>query len=760
MKYSGEFLKEIIFPLGGIGTGSIGLCGNGHFMDWEIFNRPSKGSNNGCTHIAVKAEYEDGRSVAKVLQGDWIKDLIGKYSRSGYSGYGFGPDVSTFAGFSHFENVTFTGEFPFASLCFSDSAFPGEITLTAFNPFIPLDADNSGIPAAIFDIRITSREDGVKYTAVFSLQNPFEKSLNREIDLGGGRGVFLKNDGAAPDEIGYGDLTVCCNDKKAVVQEYWYRGSWSDGLCTFWNELSTSGITRRRYTTPGKHDTCSISSVKSADAGRDCSFRFVLSWNAPICYNYWSPCRDSDGKDITWKNYYALRFENSSKSAEYVLDNYDMLYGKSEVFRKALFTSTLDGSVIDAVSSTLSVLKSATVSRLPDGSFYGWEGLQETSGSCEGTCTHVWSYAYALCFLFPELERSLRNCEYRYNMKNSGGLIFRTKLPLGIDPGDSFPCVDGQMATVFKTYREWKISGDTEWLKSQWDNIKKVISYAWSPENPNCWDRDRDGILEGRQHHTLDMELFGPSSWLEGMYLAALKAAALMAEYLSDPIASQYRSLYEAGRKFLNSELFNGRFFTQKIDIKDKSCTERFECPDYWNAETGELKYQIGGGCEIDQMLAQWHADIIGLGDIFDREKRVTALRSMLERNYKPRLRDMTNLWRNFAINDESGVIICDYTDGGKPVIPIPYSDECMTGFEYAFAGLLISSGFYDNGIKVVKGIRDRYDGKKRNPYNEIECGSNYAQSNGELRPAADNQRVQLRYAGKNDRLQPRHRNR
>ena len=79
-------------------------------------------------------------------------------------------------------------------------------------------------------------------------------------------------------------------------------------------------------------------------------------------------------------------------------------------------------------------------------------------------------------------------------------------------------------------------------------------------------------------------------------------------------------------------------------------------------------------------MLAQWHADIIGLGDIFDREKRVTALRSMLERNYKPRLRDMTNLWRNFAINDESGVIICDYTDGGKPVIPIPYSDECITG--------------------------------------------------------------------------------
>jgi hypothetical protein len=50
-----------------------------------------------------------------------------------------------------------------------------------------------------------------------------------------------------------------------------------------------------------------------------------------------------------------------------------------------------------------------------------------------------------------------------------------------------------------------------------------------------------------------------------------------------------------------------------------------------------------------------------------------------------------------------------------------------MTGFEYAFAGLLISEGYVDKGLTVVKAIRDRYDGKKRNPWNEIECGSNYA---------------------------------
>ena len=91
-------------------------------------------------------------------------------------------------------------------------------------------------------------------------------------------------------------------------------------------------------------------------------------------------------------------------------------------------------------------------------------------------------------------------------------------------------CLDGQMGAVIKCYREWKISGNNEWLSEHWESIKKVLEYAWSPSNEDCWDLNRDGVLEGRQHHTLDMELFGPSGWLEGMYLAALRAGAEKAD--------------------------------------------------------------------------------------------------------------------------------------------------------------------------------------------------------------------------------------
>ncbi len=719
MIYEGNKLKEIVFPLGGIGTGSIGLNGVGHLVDWEIFNRPDKGSYNGYTHIAIRAEFPDGRSDTRVLQGDWIKDYMGKYSGGKYYGYGYGPETSTLAGFPHFEKTVFKGEFPFASLTFSDTGFPAEVTLTAFNPFIPQNVKDSALPAAVFDISVKSREPGVGFTVCFTLQNPYGVSENTAVGIGGAKGVFMKNAGKEKDDTDYGDMTLTCVSESTEVVENWYRGGWVDAMCVFWRELSEGRLHPRKYAEPGSRDVSSVYCRLGRESSSSC--RFVLTWNSPNCSNYWS------GEPGAWKNRYAVLFGDSSATNDYVLREYERLKKQSEIFRDALLGVSLGGDVTSAISSALCVLKSPTVLLLEDGTFYGWEGVHEKEGSCEGTCTHVWSYAYALCFLFPELERSLRECELRYDVRENGAMAFRTKLPLGADPGGFRPCVDGQAATVFKVYREWMISGDDKWLGEAWKTAKRVLSFFWDEGNGDAWDADRDGVLEGRQHHTLDMELFGPSSWLEGMYLAALAAAVKIAGRLGDPDEGLYRSLFENGRKYLNGELFNGKYFCQKIDLKSREYPDRFDCPNYWNEEAEELKYQIAGGSEIDQMLGQWHASVLGLGRIFDPEKTKTALRSMMERNFKKRLRDVPNTLRVFALNDESGSIICDYTGAEKPVIPIPYAEECMTGFEYAFAGLLLSEGMRSEAESVVSAVRDRYDGEKRNPYNEIECGSNYA---------------------------------
>ena len=734
MLYKGEHLNEISFPLGGIGTGCIGLAGNGSLIDWEIFNRPNKGSTNGHSHFAIKAI--DGEKVTtKILMGDVNKEFMGRLKNAKNVGYGHGLDRETMGGFPNFRNVEFNGTFPVADLHFTDDILPAKVTMTAFNPFIPLDDANSSLPAAFFEFTVENPEEReIQYQLAFSVRNPYAVNRNKAQKRDGITGITLQNTQCDDSAIEYGDLTMATDAADTLTQSYWYRGRWLDPIVTYWNEFSAlKDMSERSYEEEAGLSVATLVAKLTVPGKESRKVRFLLSWNVPNCYNYWSEYKDEQGQHITWKNYYATVFANSRESAQYCLKNWDMLYSRTKKFRDSIHNMTMDPAVIDAVTANLSVLKSPTVLRLEDGAFYGWEGVSQNDGSCEGTCQHVWNYAYALCFLFPKLERSIRDAEFRYAMDEDGKTVFRLKLPYGRDRGDVRACVDGQMGTVFKMFREWKLSGDTAWLKSHWNDIKLLLAYAWSEKNPDRWDFDRDGVLEGRQHHTLDMELFGPSSWLQSMYLTALKAAAEMAEVVGDGEAAKlYREIFAKGFRWTDENLFNGKYFVHKVDVKDKSVLFPYEdaVKTYWNAEKQEIKYQIQDGSIIDQMLGQWHADILGLGDVFAPDKVQTALQSMMENNFKASMREFVNPWRLYCLNDEAGTIMCDYPAGTvKPIIPITYSEETMTGFEYAFAGLLMSRGFVEDGIRVVKAIRDRYDGKKRNPWNEIECGSNYARS-------------------------------
>jgi hypothetical protein len=51
------------------------------------------------------------------------------------------------------------------------------------------------------------------------------------------------------------------------------------------------------------------------------------------------------------------------------------------------------------------------------------------------------------------------------------------------------------------------------------------------------------------------------------------------------------------------------------------------------------------------------------------------------------------------------------------------------TGIEYQVASHLIMFGRVDEGLEIVRAVRDRYDGRVRNPFNEYECGHWYARA-------------------------------
>ncbi len=381
--------------------------------------------------------------------------------------------------------------------------------------------------------------------------------------------------------------------------------------------------------------------------------------------------------------------------------------------------------------------------RLEGGEIWAWEGQHTQDGSCEGTCTHVWNYQQALPHLFPALERTLRETEFTYNMLPTGGLTFRQKLPLGAGFDVIGPCADGHFGAVIKTYRDWKLSGDTEWLKRYWPKVRRAVEYAWSKDNPDLWDPDETGVLSGRQHQTLDMELFNPNSWLGSIYVAALLGASEMAAALGEQeFADKCGKLGRNGASHIDDKLFNGRWFVQDIDLSDKSVLAPFDTgrkagvladgfmETYWSDEHSELKYQMGEGCITDQILGQWHAEVAGLGGFLDDGKVTTALKAVHANNFLPSLENHFNPCRNYAYEDEAGLLVATYPEGVRqPMVAAPYAEEVWTGIEYMSASHMIMRGLLDEGLDVVRAARDRHDGARRNPWNEIECGSYYARS-------------------------------
>ena len=110
--YEGRRTREISFPLGGIGSGCIGLAGNGELIDAEIFNRPNKGSHLGFTHFAVKAERDGEVLDARVLRGDEQIKFVSQFADEDTEGeyeyiseYGTQYDPAIVSGIAHYHNT-------------------------------------------------------------------------------------------------------------------------------------------------------------------------------------------------------------------------------------------------------------------------------------------------------------------------------------------------------------------------------------------------------------------------------------------------------------------------------------------------------------------------------------------------------------------------------------------------------------------------------------------------------------------------------
>ncbi len=435
-----------------------------------------------------------------------------------------------------------------------------------------------------------------------------------------------------------------------------------------------------------------------------------------------------------YKPWYAARFKSIDEVTDYITVNYARLRSESERFRDAFYASTLPDEVIEAVAANLTILKSPTILRTEDGKLWAWEGCSDGKGCCHGSCTHVWNYAQAIPHLFPELERSLRETEFLVSQDESGHQAFRANLPV-TEPGHGFhAAADGQLGGIMKAYRDWRISGDRDWMLKLFPRVRASMDYCIA-----TWDPDHLGVLVEPHHNTYDIEFWGPDGMCSSFYLGALTAMVEMCREAGQS-AELYITLLEKGIRYMEEELFDGEYFIQKIQWTG------LRAPDPTRVTVGYgigyspealqilqeegPKYQYGQGCLSDGVLGMWLATASGLPEVLDDGKVTSHLVAVHRYNLKHDLRDHPNPQRpTFAVGREGGLLLCTWPKGGALSLPFVYSNEVWTGIEYQVASHLLMKGETEKGLSIVRACRDRYDGSIRNPFNEYECGHWYARA-------------------------------
>jgi len=140
--YRGESLKRIGMPVGGVCAGQVYLGGDGKLWLWDIFNKTTRGvadkGTSGENYVKPLEQFspvEQGFAVRVKSKG---KEVIKKLDSSGFS------------------DVGFRGEYPVGFVTYRDKSLPIEVVLRAYSPFIPLDTDESSLPATVMEFTVTN----------------------------------------------------------------------------------------------------------------------------------------------------------------------------------------------------------------------------------------------------------------------------------------------------------------------------------------------------------------------------------------------------------------------------------------------------------------------------------------------------------------------------------------------------------------------------------------------------------------------------
>lgn len=730
-EYAGANLRRVKMPLGGIGTGTVSLHGRGALVDWSIRNEPAYGWTpvvaEAATGFWLRTEDDEGRVSARILEGPPDDELYDGDAGGGFPNHGF----------PRFRSAVFRTAYPLAQVALADDRLPVSATLEAMNPLVPGDAEASGIPAALLRWRLVNRTSRpVKASVLGFLANAAggevakSRVLTDALD-----GVSIGSRDETPTDTTLGRLLLALpkgageTSAALAIADF----DWKVHLDIFWKQFVATGkaADSRGSNAKGDLSAVALSVAVELPPGGEKVIPFVLAWRFPHRAAWSGKLAFEDpivgpfepSRDVG--NWYAARYPTPEAAAERLFAELPGLEAKTVAFVRRILAAKAPDIVKEAALFNLANLRTETCYRTADGNFLSWEGISDRWGCCYGNCTHVWGYEHALVDLWPALAKNMTDLQFGVGLGADGGIVYR--LPPKLDPAraEHLVAADGQLNCLIKAYENWRKSGDDAWMRALWPKVRRATEFCWVPGG---WDADADGVMEGRQHNTMDVEYFGPNPQMEFLYLAALKAVAEMADFAGDAaFAAKCRALAAKGAAWTEANLFNGAWYEHRIAVPKGPFAARtgFSSPD----GRTEPDFQLGAGCLVDQLLGDVAARHVGLGPVADETHARTTLATILARCASANQEPTYNRGRDFAFPDEPSLKMAWYPKGRMPKKPFPYYCENMTGFEYVVAAGLAQLGEFAAAEKVVRDIRARYDGRKRNPFDETESGRHYVRA-------------------------------
>ncbi|MDR2676328.1 MAG: hypothetical protein LBC18_16060, partial [Opitutaceae bacterium] len=682
--HRGGDLRMIGMPVGGLCAGQLYLGGDGRLLLWDIFNRVYRPGLNGLTYETPPVperlvdQAPDQGFALRVKGGG--REECRRLDRTGFA------------------DIAFSGEYPIGTVGYRDPALPVSVRLEAFSPFVPLDTDNSSLPATLLHYTLTN--DGpspVEAEVMGWMQNVVARTAEtlipvlrtNRVEAAGGS--LLLRLGARPwrggesTTVEHADAAAAVYGPLRTLRDYGEMGlmlldagpedravtDLPDGLelGQMFAALRTGGDGRARAAAREtgrpmlEFHRAAASRTVSLSPGQSRTISFAVLWHFPnLSFKAW----EKDPQTMPQGRHYAARFPTLGELAAHVAGCHAGLSALTRLWRDTWYDSTLPCWFLDRTFMNTSTLATSTVYRYKNGRFWGWEGV----GACHGTCNHVWHYAQAMARLFPDLERDVReHTNLGFGLNQKTGAI-RHRHAAGV------VAVDGMAGIVLGALREHQMSADDAFLRRVWPRLRLVM------ENLIRRDPEQNGLLAGAQHNTLDSSWHGSIAWLSGMYLAALRASEEMALEAGDrDFARTARAIFERGRETLPRRLWGGEYFINLIDPAK---------PESVNS---------GTGCFIDQVLGQGWAFQAGLGRVFPEDKTRRALQSLWRYNFTTDVgsfRAANPAGRPLAMPGEGGMVMCtfprddwDYErakGAGRGAGFARYLNECMTGFEYQVA--------------------------------------------------------------------------